>query len=65
MPARGYEFSEGDRVIAALQYFGGDHPTSKQHLVVYLRNDLDPRTKLLLATATTAILQFKLNATPD
>jgi hypothetical protein len=65
MPARGYEFSEGDRVIAALQYFGGDYPTSKQHLVVYLRNDLDPRTKLLLATAMTAILQSKLNATLD
>jgi hypothetical protein len=63
MPARGYEFREGDRAIAALQYFGGDYPTSKKHLVVYLRSDLDPRAKLLLASAMTAILQSKLNAT--
>ena len=63
MPARGYEFREGDRAIAALQYFGGDYPTSKQHLVVYLRNDLDPRAKLLLATVMTTILQSKVNAT--
>jgi len=63
MPARGYEFRESDRAIAALQYFGGDYPTSKKHLVVYLRSDLDPRAKLLLATAMTAILQSKLNAT--
>ena len=63
MPARGYEFREGDRAIAALQYFGGDYPTSKQHLVVYLRSDLDPRAKLLLATVMTTILQSKVNAT--
>jgi hypothetical protein len=63
LPARGYEFREGDLVIAAVQYFGGDYPTSKQHLVVYLRNDLDSRTKLLLATTMTAILQSKINAT--
>jgi hypothetical protein len=63
MPARGYEFREDDRAIAALQYFGGDYPTSKKHLVVYVRSDLEPRAKLLLATAMTAILQSKLNAT--
>jgi len=63
MPARGYEFHEGDRTIAALQYYGGGYPTSKRHLVVYLRNDLDPPTRLLLATAMTAILQSKINAT--
>jgi len=63
MPARGYEFREGDRAIAALQYYGGGYPGSKKHLVVYLRGDLDARTKLLLATAMTAILQSKINAT--
>jgi len=62
-PARGYEFHESDRAIASLQYYGGGYPTSKRHLVVYLRNDLDPQTRLLLATAMTAILQSKLNAT--
>jgi hypothetical protein len=62
-PARGYEFREGDRAIAALQYYGGGYPTSKKHLTVYLRDDLDPRTQLLLASAMTAILQSKLNAT--
>jgi hypothetical protein len=63
MPARGYEFREGDRAIAALQFYGGGYPGSKKHLVVYLRGDLDARTKLLLATAMTAILQSKINAT--
>jgi hypothetical protein len=63
MPARGYEFREGDRAIAALQYYGGGYPTSKKHLVVFLRNDLDPQAKLLLAAAMTAILQSKVNAT--
>ena len=63
MPARGYEFREGDRAIAALQYYGGGYPTSKKHLVVFLRNDLDPRAKLLLAAAMAAILQSKVNAT--
>ena len=63
MPARGYEFREGDRAIAALQYYGGGYPASKKHLVVYLRNDLDPRAKLLLATVMTTILQSKVNAT--
>jgi len=63
VPARGYEFREGDRAIAALQYYGGGYPGSKKHLVVYLRGDLDARTKLLLATAMTAILQSKINAT--
>jgi len=62
-PARGYEFREGDQAIAALQYYGGGYPTSTRHLTVYLRDDLDPRTQLLLATAMTAILQSKLNAT--
>lgn len=64
-PARGYQFLEGDRAIAALQFYGGGYPTSQQHLTAYLREDLDPQTQLLLATAMTAILQSKLNATLD
>ena len=57
-PALGYEFIENERSIGALQYFGGGaFGTNKNK--IWLRNDLDPRTELILAAAMTAILQIK------
>jgi len=62
IPARGYQFVEGGRALAALQFYGGGHPTSHKGMVVYLRSDLDAETRLTLAAAMTAILQAKDSA---
>lgn len=62
LPARGYQFVEGGKALAALQFYGGGHPTSHKGMVVYLRSDLDAETKLTLAAAMTAILQAKDSA---
>jgi hypothetical protein len=62
IPARGYQFMEDGKALAALQFYGGGHPTSHKGMVVYLRSDLDAETKLTLAAAMTAILQAKDSA---
>lgn len=61
LPARGYQFFENDRPIAAVQYLGGG-PLGFNKNVVYLRRDLDPQTQLMLAAAMSAIMQAKINA---
>lgn len=61
LPARGYEFREAGRAIGALQYHGGGAFGLNKN-VVCLRRDLDPRTKLLLAAAATAIMEARINA---
>ncbi len=58
-PALGYEFSEDGMALGAVQYFGGGILGANKD-IVYLRRDLEPRTKLLLAAAMTAILQAKI-----
>lgn len=60
-PALGYEFSEEGRALGAVQYWGGGILGANKN-VVYLRRDLEPRTKLLLAAAMTAIIQAKMDA---
>ncbi|HSA97182.1 MAG TPA: hypothetical protein VLJ16_14095 [Acidobacteriota bacterium] len=60
-PALGYEFSEEGRVLGAVQYWGGGILGSNKN-VIYLRRDLEPRTRLLLAAAMTAIIQAKMDA---
>jgi hypothetical protein len=62
IPARGYQFVEDGKALAALQFYGGGHPTSHADMVVYLRSDLDAEMKLVLAAAMTAILQAKDSA---
>ena len=62
IPARGYQFVEDGKALAALQFYGGGHPTSHAGMVVYLRSDLDADMKLVLAAAMTAILQAKDSA---
>jgi hypothetical protein len=62
-PALGYEFSENGKVLGAVQYFGGGILGQNRN-IVYLRRDLEPRTKLLLAAAMTAILQAKIAGRP-
>lgn len=66
LDARGYEFTEDGRVLGAVQYYwgrlqqGGGLPGLFKN-VVYLRKDLDPRTRLLLAAAAAAILDVKMS----
>jgi hypothetical protein len=61
LPARGYQFFEADRPIAAVQYLGaGAFGFNKN--VVYLRRDLDAQTRLMLAAAMSVIMQAKINA---
>jgi hypothetical protein len=61
LPARGYEFFETGRSLGALQYYGGGLFGANKN-VIYMRRDLDPKTKLLLAASMTAILQAKHTA---
>ena len=64
LPARGYEFSDEGKAIGAVQYYaGGTLGLFKNG--VYLRRDVEPQTKLLLAVAMTAIMQVKLNAVAE
>jgi hypothetical protein len=61
LPARGYQFFEEGRPIAALQYLGAGVLGFNKN-VVYLRRDLEPRTRLMLAAAMSTIMQAKINA---
>jgi hypothetical protein len=64
IPARGYEFAENGNVLGALQYYGGGVFGLNMNYI-HLRRDLDPRTKLLLAAAMTAVLQVKTGSPGD
>jgi hypothetical protein len=58
LPARGYEFWEEGKSIGAVQYYAGGVLGLNKN-VVYLRRDLDPQMKLLLASAMTAIMEYR------
>lgn len=61
LPARGYQFFEGDRPIAAVQYLGAGALGFNKN-VVYMRRDLEAPTRLMLAAAMSTIMQAKINA---
>ena len=61
MPALGYEFFENGSSIGALQYYGGGMLGMNKN-IVWINKNLDNKTKLLLAAASTAILQIKVNS---
>ncbi len=56
--ALGYEFIENGKSLCALQYFSGVNMNGLQN-IIWLRTDLDPQTKRILAGAMTSIIQFK------
>lgn len=58
LPALGYEFVENDQAIGALQYFGGGALGTNKN-VVWIRNNLDTKMKLILAAAMTSVVQLK------
>jgi hypothetical protein len=54
LPAIGYEFIENGQSLGAVQFFGGRNALTQ---FVWIGRNLDPRTKLVLAATSTAILQ--------
>jgi hypothetical protein len=60
-PALGYEFIENGQTISALQYFGGGALGYNKN-VVWIYNSLDEKVKLILAAASTAILQVQTDS---
>jgi hypothetical protein len=59
IPAFGYELKENGIGLAALQFYGGGTLGMNKN-IIWLPRDVDPRMKLILATALTAVLQYKM-----
>lgn len=58
-PALGFEFIENEQAIGAVQYVGrGTFGTNKN--IVWLKSDLDQKSKLILAAAMAALMEIKL-----
>ncbi|MFL1011011.1 hypothetical protein [Flavisericum labens] len=57
-PALGYEFIENEQSLCALQYFGGGIVGYKKN-IIWMRSDLKPKMKLILAAAMTAIMEIR------
>lgn len=56
MPAEGFEFTENENAVAALQYFGGGVLGANKN-IIWMHNSLDEKTRLVIAAAMTAILE--------
>jgi len=59
-PAYGYEFIEKDQALCAMQYYGGG-ALGYNKSIVWIRSELDKRTKLIFAAAMTSLLQKEAN----
>lgn len=60
-PACGYELKEDGRGLAAVQFYGGGTMGMNKN-IVWLPQFAEPKMRLLLAAALTAILQTKANS---
>ncbi len=58
-PAYGYEFIENGKSICALQYWSSGAVGGPQS-TIWLRSDVKPQLKIILAGAITAIMQYKM-----
>ena len=56
-PAMGYEFIENEQSICAMQYFGGGSFGYNKN-IVWLKSELEPGMKLILAAAMTSLMQL-------
>jgi len=63
-PALGYEFIENGQSLSALQYYGGGMMVMNKN-IVWIHNSLDEKFKLIIAAASTAILQTKFNSAQE
>lgn len=62
IPARGYEFIEDNKSLGAVQYYGGGVFGLNKN-IVWIRSNLKPKMKLILASAMIVILQIKPDQT--
>lgn len=60
LPALGFELYENNQAFAAVQYYGGGLWGLNKN-IVWIRNDLDPKRKLFLAAAITAVMQYQFD----
>jgi hypothetical protein len=60
LPALGYEFIENDQSLSALQYYGGGAFGLNKN-IIWITKNADQKMKLILAAASTAILQIMAN----
>jgi hypothetical protein len=58
IPALGYEFQENGQALGAVQFWGGGL-FGWDKITIYIHRNLEPKMKLLLAAAMTAVLQVK------
>ncbi|MEN8137483.1 MAG: hypothetical protein ABFR62_03545 [Bacteroidota bacterium] len=59
-PASGYEFYYDQESVAAFQYYGGG-TMGQNDCIVWLGNNLDEKTELILAAGITAMLEITVN----
>jgi hypothetical protein len=64
LPALGYEFVENDQSFSALQYYGGGVLGLNKN-IIWINKNADEKMKLVLAAASTAILQIKANSNQE
>jgi len=57
-PALGYEFVLNQQSIGAMQYYGGGALGYNKNMV-WIKSELDPEMKLILAAAMTSLMQIK------
>ncbi len=60
IPAVGYELMENGQALGALQFYGGGMMGANKN-IIWINRNLDPKMKLLMAAAMTAVLQKKVN----
>lgn len=64
LPALGYESIENGQSLSALQYYGGGLLGMNKN-IVWIGNNSNEKMKLILAAASTAILQIKVNSNQE
>jgi len=62
IPAKGYEFIENGKSLCAVQYYGGGMMGMNKN-IIWIRSELSPEEKLILASAMTALLQVDYSTT--
>jgi hypothetical protein len=62
IPAKGYEFIENGKSLCAVQYYGGGMMGMNKS-IIWIRSELSPKEKLILASAMTALLQVDYTTT--
>jgi len=64
LPARGYQFREGEQTLSAVQYLASG-AFGMNKCIVWLHHSLDEETKLVLAAAMTTLLQKEMTVITD